>query len=122
MHTDLINSFTDYLVLSGLIPLVIFVVMYFFRSPYDDNEIGIALMFQKLGFIALLGIIVLSLFLGPYPGREWVRVVFYSIIVIGFWVDLVNLRRYQRRYQFRWKDAPRKRKGIIELIRTSIRG
>lgn len=118
--TDIILTIGDFTVLSYLIPLGLFVGLYGFRSPWFQTELGVALMFQKIGFIGIILVIVLSVFLGAaYPGREWVRLVVYAIVGAALWLDVVNLRRYQRKYPFNYRDA--KHKSIATLIREQLR-
>lgn len=88
----------DFIVLSYLIPLLVFITLYASRSPWLDNELGIALMFQKIGFLLVILVVLMSLFLGlDYPFRQEIRTAIYSIVGIALWVDVVNLLRYQYR-------------------------
>lgn len=99
-------SLADFIALSYLLPLGIFISLYAARSPWRENELGVALMFQKVGFLMIVVLIVLSVFLGrDYPFREEVRTVTYSVVGLALWVDVVNLVRYQYRARHLFNPA-----------------
>ena len=98
---DILLAVGDYIVLSALIPLALFVIYYLLRSPFTLTEEGKNVLFQKIATIVLLLVIVLSLFLGEYPGRWAVRVVSFSALVYFYWVDFAQLRSIQKKYPYR---------------------
>ena len=86
----------DFIVLSYLLPLTLFISLYAVRSPWLSNELGVALMFQKLGFLLVIVVILMSIFLGPdYVFRQEVRTTVYLIVGVALWIDVINLLRYQ---------------------------
>ena len=88
----------DFIILSYLAPLIIFITLYGTRSPWLNNELGKALMFQKFGFLLVVIVILLSIFLGQeYPFRQEVRTTVYILVGVALWVDVINLLRYQYR-------------------------
>lgn len=97
---DPVAALGNIIATSYLLPLGIFVGFYGTRSPWWDNELGIALLLQKLSFIAVFALIVLGIFFHDWEGRQWVRLVVYALVGFSLWLDIVNLRRYQRRYPF----------------------
>lgn len=93
----IIDNWGDIVVLSYLIPLLLFIGLYLFRSPWTSTELGIALMFQKVGMSLIVLLIVASIYLGDYPYRDLVRGIIYTAVGVALWVDVVNLLRYQRK-------------------------
>jgi hypothetical protein len=99
--TDVINNIADFIILSGLIPILLFIFRYATRSPFEKTPEGVNVLLTKIALAVILIVVVASLFLGQYPGREYVRLVAYTAPVVFFWIDLVQLIRIQRKYPFR---------------------
>lgn len=104
MTPEAVNNVADYVLLSALIPLTLFVIRYFLFSPYHITSEGKNLMGIRLSQIVLVFAVLLSLFLGAdYPFREWVRLLTFSGLAYFFWVDVYQLIRVQERHKWtRW--------------------
>lgn len=102
---DILLMAGDIVILSALVPLVLFVVYYSRQSPWTLTDEGKNLMLQKVVLIALILVVIASLFLGDYPGRWLVRLTIYGAIVYVMWLDFFQLRRVQREFPF--KRIPR---------------
>ena len=81
-------------VFTYLVPLGIFIGLYA-RSPWTSTELGITLMMQKIIFVVIVMLLILSLWLGDYPARQWLWLAAFIIVDVLLWVDVVNLRRYR---------------------------
>lgn len=91
-------NFPDYIVLSYMLPLTIFIGLYAVRSPWRSNELGIALMLQKVGFTLVISVVLMTLFLGTdYAFRQELRTFVYTVVGVALWLDVFNLLRYQYR-------------------------
>jgi hypothetical protein len=120
MLTEVVNGIADFVIVSGLIPLLWFVQQYYRKSPFDATELGVTIMVQKVAFASVIVILGLSYFLGVgYPSREWLRLGVFALVVSTFWADVANLSRYQRKYPFNMRSY--KRKNIRQLIKQSFR-
>lgn len=92
----MLATLTDYIAVSALLPLSLFVYYYARYSPWRATPIGRTMMYKNLSFIAVFSVIALGLFLGDaYPGRDTLRFIVYTTVVIMFWVNFITLRRVQ---------------------------
>lgn len=92
-----LETLTNILVLTYVIPIVMFIVLYATRSPWTATELGIALMFQKLAILGICLLITLGLWLGDdYWGRDVLRALVYGAVGFFLWLDVINLVRYQK--------------------------
>jgi len=85
------------LLISLVVPLVVFIVMYAVRSPWRENELGIALMFQKIGLALLVSVIIGANFVPAdwNLGRVIARGLALGTVLFLLSVDVLNLWRYQ---------------------------
>lgn len=109
---DLLTDLTSIIVLSGIIPIVLFITYYVQHSPFEQYPEGVTILLQKIAILALFGIIILGYFAPDYPARPWLRLVIYVAVVYLFWADFVNLRRVQRQYP--WTRTWRRSKMLAE--------
>lgn len=117
---SIVNTIGNFVVLSYFIPLVWFIVQYSARSPWDATELGVALLFQKIGFALVILVICLSVFFPGYFGREFFRLSAYLAVLFFLWLDVANLTRYQRRYPDAKKNY--KRRSLREIFLQQFRG
>lgn len=95
----MLATLTDYIAVSALLPLSLFVYYYGRYSPWRATNIGRTMMYKNLSFIAVFSVIALGLFLGDdYPGRDILRFIVYTAVVIMFWVNFVTMRKVQVQY------------------------
>lgn len=85
--------------LATVVPLLIFIVLYAWKSPWRSTELGIALMFQKVTIFLLIAIGILQALFPenccePSP-RLGVRALLFIALVALLSLDVVNLRRAQ---------------------------
>lgn len=70
-----------------------FPIVYAFR-PWRDSLIGRALMTKAVGVALLIDLSIAYQILGDnYPGRDYVRLGVYSLIVIGIWFQFIAMIR-----------------------------
>lgn len=87
----------DWLLLSSMPALALFVGFYFFASPWKKLLVGRSLMYFAASLFLISGIVLLSLFLGPdYPGRELVRIAGYGLVSFTTWRLFFTLRHIQK--------------------------
>lgn len=110
---EVVNEIADYLLVSVLIPNVIFAFRYYFRSPFEKYPEGRNLLYQKIAVSSLILIITLSVLFGPdWFLRPWVRLLVFGAIVFFYWRELYQLIQVQKHYPFRRRiQIPRRRKS-----------
>lgn len=91
----MLGFLTDYIALSAILPLGLFVYYYGRYSPWRATNIGRIMMYKQISFIAVFVVIGLGLFFGDYPGRDILRFLVYTAVVIMFWVNFVTMRKVQ---------------------------
>lgn len=102
-------SLDDFILLilgSSLIPLGLFVFYYtteptgrWCRRPsklWASTPLGRVLLAQKVTMFLLIGFILLVRWTGGFPGREWVALSLYLVLLGLFWAVFVVLRRIQK--------------------------
>lgn len=101
-HNELIQSIGHFIVISTVIPLLLFIWLYGAKSPWRANELGVALMFQKVCLLALVVIIILGNFLPAEfdLARYYLRALLFGLVAAFLWLDVLNLVRYQRGEQY----------------------
>lgn len=109
--TEFVNNIADLILLSSLIPLALFSGFYITRSPFEVTKEGRNQLYRTLATVVLLLVVLASLFLGSdYPGREYVRLVSFTALVVFYWRDFFLLRSIQKLYPFRRRIARKLRK------------
>jgi hypothetical protein len=105
---DLIDLVVRAVVLSGALPLAAFIYFYstephgprwwqrHYSTLWRSTPIGVTLMYQKIAMLTLILLVAASMFLGDYPGRDFIRVIVYVAVVSLFWRVLFTLRRIQK--------------------------
>lgn len=100
--TELVNNIANVVLVSLVIPNLIFAVRYFLYSPYERTREGRNLLLQKVALSSLIFVLALSVVFGSeYPGRPFVRLVVFSAITFFFWVELWQLVQVQRKFPYR---------------------
>ena len=95
LSTDRLNDVANWILL-GSAPAIVLFVAYFSRSDWRSTRVGRALMYQALGMTLIVLVVLASLFFGDYPGREYVRLVGYTVLTTVLWRMFFVLRSYQR--------------------------
>jgi hypothetical protein len=97
MNTDFLLDLGDWILLSSAPALVLFVGFYYFGSPWKKLLVGRSLMYFAMSLLAIIFIVILSLFLGTgYPGREWIRIIGYGLVSVTTWRLFITLRYIQK--------------------------
>lgn len=109
---DFFSSIADYIVLSGIIPIAIFLYRYLRYSNWKDTPEGRAIMIQKWSFFAVFALIIIGLFVPDLPFRGYLRFLAFGAVVSSFWLVLVTLIQTQRFEKRRKADI---RQRIAEL-------
>lgn len=100
--TDVIDTIAGYILVSLLIPNVIFAARYFLYSPYERTREGRNLLGQKLAISSLTIVFALSIFLGSdYPGRPIVRLIAFTAVTTFYWIETVQLIKVQHEFPYR---------------------
>jgi hypothetical protein len=98
--TTTVQAIGNFFVLSAILPLGLFIYRYWRYSDWRRDILGVSLMTQKITMTLLMLFIIISLgveiFLGHWEGREWVRLLFFGIVIATFWNDYIQLIRIQR--------------------------
>lgn len=87
----------DYMVLSFLLPLLLFVIFYLTRSNWSSTGLGVIVLLQKIGFSLIMITAILRLFFPETPGLPIVRLVVYVMVFAMLCADVVVLIRFQNR-------------------------
>lgn len=85
------------LIVAGAIPANLFPIFYGFRAPWWRSLLGRALITKATGLALLVDFSLLFSIFGDYTYRDEARVVVYTIIVAGLWLQFIALLRTQRR-------------------------
>lgn len=97
MNNTLLLSIGDVILLTSVPALALFVGFYYARSPWRQLMVGRSLMYFALSLILVVVTVSLSLWFGSaYPGREYVRIVAYSLVSAMTWRLFFTLRYIQK--------------------------
>lgn len=100
--TDILNNLANVVLVSLVIPNLIFAIRYFLFSPYERTREGRNLLLQKVALSSLVLVLALSVIFGQeYPGRPFVRLAVFSAITFFYWTELVQLIGVQRKFPYR---------------------
>jgi hypothetical protein len=92
----------------GIVPLTLFIYFYatvpaprkwYRRRPsrlFLSTVLGRVVMSQKIALLSILILIVAVRLFGDFPGREWVALGLYTVLVFLFWTVFAVLRRIQK--------------------------
>jgi hypothetical protein len=94
---DILDVIGDVIAWLIPIPLIAFILVYGFGSPWRADPIGIERMFQKWYLLALALLILAGNFLPPEfdTARLVARIVVFSLVVTGLSMQVINLWRVQ---------------------------
>jgi hypothetical protein len=93
---DTIYLVGDIVLLTAIPALALFVVFYYFGSPWRRLLVGRSLMYFATSLLAICVTVTLSLWLGSdYFLREWVRLVGYALVSATTWRLFFTLRHIQ---------------------------
>lgn len=103
----LVDDVILYVLLTWLAPLVLFVAYFItdpvagtrFRRRFIDlrtlTSISKILLAQKAALILVITFIGIVRFTGGFPGREWVALGLYTLLVVLAWLVFIDLRHLQ---------------------------
>lgn len=95
---DIVFLLGDIALLSAIPALSLFVVYYYFGSPWKTLMVGRSLMYFAVSLLAIIGIITLSAWLGAdYFLREWVRLLGFVAVSVTTWRLFLTLRHIQKK-------------------------
>jgi hypothetical protein len=107
-YNSIIYAAGNVIVVSFLIPLLIFVVRYARYSPWRDTALGRNVLYQKSAISLVVLILLLGLFYPTFALRSEIRLVAYLVVAYSFWFDVVTLIKIQHQYPLgRQKTVPR---------------
>lgn len=90
----------DLILFAGMPAIVLFTVLYGFRSKWREVLAGRSLFYMALSLTAIVLLAVWSrlssIFDWPMPFREWVRMGVYTFTSLSLWRMVATLIRYQR--------------------------
>lgn len=85
------------LIFLAAIPATAYWALYAFTAPWWRSVVGRAMFTKATGLMLLCDVSAAYQFLGDdYPGRDFVRLTVFTIVVVGLWFQLgslVNVRR-----------------------------
>lgn len=94
---------------AAIIPLLLAVFFYVTRpsgrfwrtlsTAWTRNPISVQIVAQKTILAALLGFILLSRYLGDFPGRDVIAYTLYGLLIIAFWAFFIIERRIQKPHE-----------------------
>jgi hypothetical protein len=117
---DPVIAIGNIIALSFIVPLVSFIWRYARRSPWWVTDLGVALLAQKIAFVAIFVLIDVGLFFHDWPGRAALRLVLYMVVAVSLWLDQVNLQRYQAKGHYDRARFPRPPLWVI--VRAQFTG
>jgi hypothetical protein len=110
-YNGMIYAAGNVIVVSFLIPLLIFIVRYARYSPWHDTALGRNVLYQKSAISLVVLILLLGLFYPDFTLRSEIRFVAYAAVAYSFWFDVVTLIKIQRQYPLNSpKSLPRFRR------------
>lgn len=87
----------DWILFAAAPALALFVGFYYFGSPWKKLLVGRSLMYFAMSLLAIIIVVVLSLWLGPeYFAREYVRIIGYGAVTLTAWRLFFTLRHIQK--------------------------
>lgn len=82
-----------------------------FSTLWTTTPIGWVLMSQKLALLSVFSFILLTRFVGDFPGRDVIALVLYGAMVGLFWAVFIVLRITQLPSEKRERANPRRSKS-----------
>lgn len=121
MLQDIIYLSGDLILLTTIPALGLFVGFYYFKSPWRALLVGRSLMYFAVSLLTIVGIVALSVWLGPeYPGREWVRLFGYTMVSVTTWRLFLTLRHIQKQGAREVEDIGLSEHPVTEATRGSL--
>lgn len=91
------DSVAVWLVVAMMIPATGFPLLYLTFYRWWAQPIGRALMTKAIGLGLLVDISVLyQVFGDDYPGRDFVRIIVYALILVGLWYQFIVFIRIRK--------------------------
>lgn len=95
---DTVYLLGDVTLLSAIPALALFVLYYYFGSPWKTFLVGRSLMYFAVSLLVIIAIVTLSVWLGTdYFGREWLRLAGYLLVSWTTWRLFFTLRHIQKK-------------------------
>lgn len=98
---SVLNQIASAILFLSFIPLGIFIALYAAKSPWKSSALGVSYMVQKLDLFLILAVAAVTAVFGfDFAGREYARIILYTIILTTFWFDLYQLIQAQSAGRF----------------------
>lgn len=95
---DIIYLLGDITLLTAIPALALFVIYYYFGSPWKTLLVGRSLMYFAISLLVIIGVVTASVWLGSdYFAREWVRLISYGLVSWTTWRLFITLRHIQKK-------------------------
>jgi amino acid transporter len=104
----MLETLIMFLLLAAIVPLALSIFFYITKpgprwrrvpSRAWLNAVGMQVVAQKSILLVLLSFILISRFLGDFPGRQVIAWVLYTALVAAFWTFFVIQRRIQKPFE-----------------------
>lgn len=95
-HMNFTDLFINLIAAAAFLGYLTFMIVYATRN-WRSTDPGKAVMYAIAGINAVLLMVTIHLFTGPYPGIEIVRVVVYGALAITSWSLVATLARSIRK-------------------------
>ncbi|MCU1617803.1 MAG: hypothetical protein JWO98_5343 [Frankiales bacterium] len=83
-NSDPLLSVGDFIFAVTVFPTIVFLLVYSVTAKWWRDPIGRMFVIAQSGIFVVSIVVLLSLVLGQdYPGRDWVRIVGYSLHLVG---------------------------------------
>lgn len=94
---DMLNNVADWILLTALPGIGLFVIFYAKKSPWKKMFVGRTMMYLAVALGTLFLVNTASIYLGPdYPFRSVIRVLAYSTLSVTVWRLFFTLRKVQK--------------------------
>lgn len=97
MSDDRLFMLGDLVMFSGAPAIVLFVLFYGLRSRWERSAVGRSVFTLAASLAAVYILVGVTLLVGDFPYRGWIRLVVYAAVSVAQWVLFVVLLRTQHR-------------------------
>ena len=87
-----------------------------FSRLWMSTPIGVVLMSQKIAWFFVVAFILLSRFVGDFPGRDVIALVLYTLLVSLFWAVFGVLRHTQLPFEREQRRSPEAVSAPVEYV------
>ena len=97
MSADPLFMWGDLAMIAGAPAILLFVLFYGLRSRWEKSAVGRSVFTLAASLAAVYVLVGVTLWLGDFPGRGWIRLGVYSAVSTAMWVLFIVLLRTQHR-------------------------